>query len=74
MSRDPSKLTIFQLADELVVEVYRATSRLSGRGTIRPAGAIEARRRFGTNHIVEGCARNLERDPKPWGLRSEALG
>lgn len=62
MSRDPSKLKVFHLADELVVEVYRVSrsfpvaERYGLQAQLRRAAVSVP------TSIVEGCARHSEKD------------
>jgi four helix bundle protein len=60
--RNPKRLKAFELADQLVLEVYRATRRFP-KDEI--CGLIAQLRRAAVSvpaNIVEGCARSTEKD------------
>jgi four helix bundle protein len=62
MSRDPYKLEAFQLADSLVVGLYRATARFPVAERFGLQSQLRRAAISVTANLVEGCARRSERD------------
>jgi four helix bundle protein len=62
VSRDPKRLKVFGLADDLVAEVYGATQRFPAAERYGLQAQLRRAAVSVPTNIVEGCARSSSRD------------
>src|SRR5690606_34292079 len=62
MSRDPWKLEVFCLADDLVVRIYKATQDFPGAERFGLRAQLRRAALSVPTNLVEGCARESTKD------------
>ncbi|MCA1828376.1 MAG: four helix bundle protein [Myxococcales bacterium] len=62
MARDPNKLKVFELADQLMINVYRATQRFPVAERFGIQSQLRRAALSIPTNVVEGCARQTSRE------------